>query len=46
MARSVVDYYGLDKFFFCYSSGDEVKIADFKPIGKVNVVPRIGMDPL
>ena len=39
MARSVVDYYGLDKFFFCYSSGDEVKIADFKPIGKVNVVP-------
>ena len=39
MARSVVDAYGLDKFYFCYSNGDEVKLAEFRPIGDVNVVP-------
>lgn len=39
MAKSVVDYYGLDKFYFCYSNEDEVDFANFKRIGDVNVVP-------
>lgn len=39
MAKTVVEAYGLDKFYFCYSNGDEINIADFKRIGGVNVVP-------
>lgn len=39
MARSVVDSYGLDKFYFCYSAGDEINLNEFQPIGDVNVVP-------
>lgn len=38
MAKSVVDTYGLDKFYFCYSTEDN-KIASFKRIGSVNEVP-------
>lgn len=39
MAKTVVANYGLDKFRFCYSTGDEVKMADFKQIGADITVP-------
>lgn len=41
MAKSVVDTYGLDKFYFCYSTatGDDLTISSFVRMGDVNVVP-------
>lgn len=38
MARSVVDTYGLDKFYFCYSTED-TNTRSFTRIGGVNTVP-------
>jgi len=39
MAKTVVEDYGLDKFYFCYSTETEVKTSDFKRIGGVFTVP-------
>lgn len=38
MARSVVDTYGLDKFYFCYSTEDD-NVGSFVRLGKVIEVP-------
>ena len=39
MAKTVVDAYGLDRFYFCYSTEDEPDITTFQRLGDVNVVP-------
>ena len=39
MAKTVVEAYGLDQFRFCYSTGDEIKIADFQQLGATITVP-------
>lgn len=41
MAKSVVDFYGLERFNFCYTTAgdDKLSLSTFKPIGETVTVP-------